>query len=141
MKSSPAPSKLLWLVLLAMVFAFTSETASWWWDSRTPGATSQQGLSWLKLVAGLFALGGAALLWLALLRAKQATRQVSQLLASSLDTLDVALEIWDERDRLVLYNKKINAIYPNFHTPADIGKSFEALIRAKLKRQVIPAAI
>ncbi len=141
MKSSPAPSKLLWLVLLALVLAFTFETASWWWDSRTPGVASQQGLSWLELVAGLFALGGAALLWLALLRAKQAARQTHQLLVSSVDALDVALEIWDAHDCLMLYNKAINKTYPDFHTPADIGQSFEALMRAKLKRQLIPAAI
>lgn len=141
MKSSPAPSKLLWLVLLALVLVFTSETAAWWWANQAPDAASTQGLSWLKLGAGLFPLGLAAWLWLALARARQATRQVRQLLASCLDTLDVGLEIWDEQDRLVLYNNKINKIYPNFHTPADIGQSFEALMRAKLKRHVIPAAI
>ena len=141
MKSVRTPSKLLWLVLLALVLVFTSETAAWWWADQTPGATSQQGLSWLGLSAALLALAVAGWLWRQLLVAKQATRQVRQLLASSLDTLDVGLEIWDEHDRLMLYNKKVNEIYPNFHMPADIGQSFEALMRAKLKRHVIPGAI
>lgn len=141
MKSSPPLSKLPWLLLLALVLVFTTEIAAWWSDRQNPGDTSRQGLSWLGLVAGLFAMGVAAWLWLALSRARHATRKAHQLLASSLDTLDVGLEIWDERDHLVLYNKKINSIYPNFHTPADIGQSFEALIRAKLKRQAIPGAI
>ena len=141
MKSSPAPSKLLWLVLLALLLVFTSETAAWWWASQTPDAASTQGLRWLKLGAGLFALGVAAWLWFALARAKHATRQVRQLLDSCLDSLDVGLEIWDEHDRLVLYNKKINLIYRDFHTSADIGQSFEALVRTKLKRQLIPAAV
>ncbi len=141
MNSARTPSKLLWLVFLALVLVFTSQTAAWWWASQTPGATAQRSLGWLGLGAGLFALTVAAWLWLALIRAKLAARRIHQLLVSSLDTLDVGLEIWDEHDCLVLYNKKINLIYSGFHTTADIGKSFESLLRAKLKRHVIPAAI
>ncbi|MBU4113897.1 MAG: diguanylate cyclase [Gammaproteobacteria bacterium] len=124
-----------------MALVFASETAAWWWDRQTPGASPQRSLSWLGLGAGLFALTVAAWLWLALIRAKLAARRIQQLLMSSLDTLDVGLEIWDEHDCLVLYNKKINHIYSGFHTTADIGQSFEALVRAKLKRHAIPAAI
>ncbi|MFZ3084217.1 diguanylate cyclase domain-containing protein [Rhodoferax ferrireducens] len=141
MKSSRNPNKSLWLVLLALMLAFVFETAAWWWASQTARATSLQGPIWLGLGAALCGLAAAALLWRQLGAATRATRRARQLLASSLDTLDVGLEIWDEHDRLVLYNKKINLIYKGFHTPADIGQTFEALMRAKLKRQLIPAAI
>jgi len=102
---------------------------------------SLQGPIWLGLSAVLCALALTVLLWRQLSAAKRATRQVRRLLASSLDTLDVGLEIWDAQDRLVLYNKKINQIYSGFHTPADVGQSFEALMRAKLERHLIPAAV
>lgn len=141
MKSSRNPNKSLWLVLLALMLAFVFETAAWWWASQTPRASSLQGPIWLGLGAALCGLAAAVLLWRQLRSATRATRRARQLLASSLDTLDVGLEIWDEHDRLVLYNKKINLIYKGFHTPADIGQTFEALMRAKLKRQLIPAAI
>ncbi|WP_394756004.1 hypothetical protein, partial [Rhodoferax sp.] len=129
MESLRTPYKSLRLVLLAVVLVFVSETAAWWWTSQAPGATSLNGPTWLGLSAALWALAVAAWLWRQLSVAKRATRQARQLLASSLDTLDEGLEIWDEHDRLVLYNKKINLIYRNFHAPADIGQSFETLVR------------
>ena len=141
MKSARAFSKLLWLVLLALISVFTSETAAWWWDSPAPGATAQQGLGWLGMIAGLVALALGSWLWRQLSLAKLATQRMRQMMVSSLDTLDVGLEIWDEHDHLVLYNNKINKIHVDFRTPADIGQSFEALMRRKLKRQLIPAAI
>jgi diguanylate cyclase (GGDEF)-like protein len=67
--------------------------------------------------------------------------QFARLLASSLDTLDVGLEIWDDQDRLVLYNKKINRMRPDFHTPEHIGQTYEALMRANLNEQIIIEAI
>lgn len=141
MRFSRNPYKSLRLVLLALLLAFVSETTAWWWDSQTPRTTLLPGTTWLGLGAGLLALTVGALLWRQLSAAKLEARQAHQLLASCLDTLDVGLEIWDERDRLVLFNKKINLIYSGFHTPADIGQSFEALLRTKLKRHLIPAAV
>ena len=81
------------------------------------------------------------MLWRQLATANQKVRRTRQLLASSLDTLNIGLEIWDQQNRLLLYNKKINQLNINFHTPEHIGQTFEALVRAKLARQEIPAAI
>lgn len=50
-----------------------------------------------------------------------------QLLASSLDALDVGLEIWDEQDRLVLYNKKSNFLQTGYFLPDDIGKTVQQI--------------
>lgn len=140
MSSSHNPGKSPWLVLLALL-AFVSETLAWWWAAQTPGGGSVQGLALLGLGAALCALAAALLLWRQMSAAKLEARKARQLLSSSLDTLDVGLEIWDEQDRLLLYNKKINELFPDAHTVADIGHTFKTLMRTKLKRQLIPAAI
>lgn len=59
-----------------------------------------------------------------------------QFLASSLDALDVGLEIWDDQDRLVLYNKKTNHLQPNGFQPDDVGKTYETIVRTNLKRKM-----
>lgn len=140
MRSSRNSDKSPWLVWLALL-ALVSETLAWWWANQTPDGRSQRGPTLLGLTGVLCALAAFLLLWRQISVARRAARQARQLLASSLDTLDVGLEIWDAQDRLLLYNKKINQMRVDFHTPADIGKTFESLVRAKLKRQLIPAAI
>lgn len=140
MGSSHNPVKPPWLALLA-VAAFVSETGAWWWAAQLPNGASQQGPTLLGLAAALAALAASLVLWRQLAAAKRETRRVRQLLASSLDTLNIGLEIWDAQDRLLLYNKKINQLNTNFHTPEHIGQTFEALVRAKLARRQIPAAI
>ncbi|MES2948908.1 MAG: diguanylate cyclase [Pseudomonadota bacterium] len=84
---------------------------------------------------------GAARHQVAMHAAQQEAVRTRQLMASSLDTLDVGLEIYDEHDRLVMYNKRINLMHPNLHTPDDIGKTFVPLVRANIERGLIPAAI
>lgn len=140
MRSSRNSDKSPWLVLLALL-ALVSETLAWWWATQTQDGRSQQGATLLGLTGVLCALAVFITLWRQISVARRAARQARQLLASSLDTLDVGLEIWDAQDRLVLYNKKINQMRVDFHTPADVGKTFESLVRAKLKRHLIPAAI
>ena len=140
MTPSRVPDNSLWLLLLAVV-AFASATLAWWWVSQTPSAGFLPSPSWLGLGGTLCALAAFILLWRQLSSARRAARHVRQLLVSSLDTLDVGVEIWDQRDRLMLYNKKINLMRLGFHAPADIGQTFESLVRAKLKRDQIPAAI
>lgn len=154
----------LWLPLLALL-TLVSETAAWWWTTQIPGGASLQGPTLLGLGGALGALAVVILLWRQAISTREALpasvsdkpaaaeqqRQMSaaklealqarQLLASSLDTLDVGLEIWDAQDRLVLYNKAINVMLPDFHTPAQIGQTFETLVRANLRRHLITAAI
>ena len=67
--------------------------------------------------------------------------QNPEVLANSLDVLDVGLEIWDEADRLLLYNRKINRLLAGFYTPALIGKPFEAVLRSQVDRGLFPAAL
>jgi diguanylate cyclase (GGDEF)-like protein len=63
--------------------------------------------------------------------------QVRELLASCLDVLDVGLEIWDEKGRLALYNKKINQLQIGFHSPENIGKTFKELLHINVSKQLI----
>ena len=163
MRSSHHPAKSLWLALLAVV-ALASEMGAWWWALQRPSGASLQGPTLLGLAGVLGVLSVGILLWRQIVpsreslpgpngdkpdaaeqqqisAAKREARHARQLLASSLDTLDVGLEIWDTQDRLMLYNKKINLIYSDFHKPADIGQTFETLMHAKLARKLIPEAI
>ena len=71
----------------------------------------------------------------------QHSLQVSRkLLSSTLHALNIGLEIWDAKDQLVLYNKSVNQVLADFHTPDHIGQTYEVLMRAKLRRHLIPAA-
>lgn len=140
MRSTRNPDKTRWLVLLGLL-ALVSEALAWWWASQTPAGASLTGPTLLGVAGVLGALGACAGLWRQISVARLAAYRARQLLASSLDTLDVGLEIWDAQDRLMLYNKKINQMRIDFHRPTDIGQTFEALVRAKLERQQIPAAI
>lgn len=67
--------------------------------------------------------------------------QVHQLLASSLNAVDVGLQVWDAEDKLVLYNKKIAQMEGRLHRPENIGKSFDHLMRDGLSQGFFPAAI
>lgn len=140
MRSKHIPGKSLWLVLLALL-ALVSETLAWWWATQTAGGVSLQGPIVLGLAGAFCALAFSVLLWRRLAAARLAAYQARRLLVSSLDTLDVGLEIWDAQDRLMFYNKKINQMRIDFHRPSDIGRTFETLLRAKLEQHLIPAAI
>lgn len=118
----------------------------------------------LGLAGAACALSAALLLWFGKNPARDASRiskrqargalttnelppkpdmlQAHQLLASTLETMDVGLEIWDAQDRLVMYNNKINRLHSGFpHTPEHIGQTFESLMRASLNQHLITAAI
>lgn len=132
--------KPLWLALMALL-ALVSEASAWWWATLLPQDTSLQGPILLGLAGALCAMAVFIVLWRQIPQARLETTQTRQLLASALDTLDVGLQIWDAQDRLVLFNKKINLMYPDLHKPAHIGQPFETLMRDRLRRHEIPAAI
>lgn len=72
---------------------------------------------------------------------QEALKASRQLLSSTLNALNIGLEIWDTQDRLVLYNKSVNHTLADFHAPDHIGQTYEALMRANLRRHLIPAAL
>jgi diguanylate cyclase (GGDEF)-like protein len=85
--------------------------------------------------------GDAQASWASLSAAGVETQRAHQLLAASLDGLNVGLEIWDEQDRLTLYNKTVNQMHANFHTPAHLGQTFETLQHINLQRRLIISAV
>lgn len=157
-------SPLAWPALLAGV-AVGCEVLAWAWAVRLLGGSPDlTGLLWLA-GSGLVALLTSVLwLWrhlrstrhalrkahaIALKAAKhqQATQSAQQdaararqLLASSLDALDIAIEIYDEHDRLVMFNHRINLMLAGFQRPDDIGKTFEELVRINLAKGLIASA-
>ena len=140
MTPSRTPDKTFWLLLLALL-SLVSETGAWWWMLQTPGVGFMPAPAWLGLGALLCAGVVVFLLWRQIGAARRGARHARRLLTASLNTLDVGLEIWDRQDRLIFYNKKINMMRVGLHTPADIGQTFETLLRAKLKQHLVPAAI
>lgn len=72
---------------------------------------------------------------------KNTLKASRKLLAATLNEMNIGLEIWDANDRLVLYNTSVNRTLVDFHRPDHIGQSYEALMRANLRRNLIPAAL
>ncbi len=62
-------------------------------------------------------------------------------LAATLDAMGMGVEIWDERDRLVFYNNRVNALQAGFRKPEHIGRTFVSLTRDEMQRNLIIAAI
>ena len=67
--------------------------------------------------------------------------QAHQLLASSLNAVDVGLQVWDAEDKLVLFNKKIVQLEGRLHRSENIGKSFDHLMREGLRQGFVQAAL
>jgi diguanylate cyclase (GGDEF)-like protein len=142
MKTTSRVQSVRWMALLALALALGAcELLAWWWALRSDATD--------RVLAP--ALGGAAVsvamtscclwLWQKAQTTRQGLLRAHELLISSLDTLDIGLEIWDAQDRLLLFNKKINQMRIDFRTPKDIGRTFEALVLEKLKRREILAAV
>jgi diguanylate cyclase (GGDEF)-like protein len=128
------------LVVLTLALC-ACECLAWGWALRHDGAEDL----WLPALLGVSAALGALVIsllwWHRLEAAQQGMHSANDLLTSSLNTLDIGLEIWDAQDRLVLFNKKINQMRIDFRTPKDIGKTFQELVQDKLKRREILAAV
>lgn len=162
-----APSKLsplTWPAVLATA-ALGCEVIAWAWAIRLTGGADLTGLLWLA-GTGLVALVGSMVwMWWHLRRMRRTLRRAQttalkvtkhqqamqaaqleaararQLLASSLDVLDVGVEIYDEHDRLVMFNQRSSHMLTGFQRHNDIGKTFEVLVRANVARGLIAAAI
>ncbi|MBK9573942.1 MAG: hypothetical protein IPO43_15015 [Rhodoferax sp.] len=140
-------SPLTWPAVLATA-ALACEVMAWAWAIRLTGGADLTGLLWLA-GAGLGALV-ASMVWmwwhlrrmrhtlrraqtaalkvtkhqLAMQAAEQEAARARQLLASSLDVLDVGVEIYDERDRLLMFNQRSSHMLTGFQRHDDIGKTF-----------------
>lgn len=62
------------------------------------------------------------------------------LLERAVEALPVGIEIFDQQDRLVMYNQAMTEMYPHMNYPAVLGKTFEELVRMSMARELIIAA-
>jgi diguanylate cyclase (GGDEF)-like protein len=126
---------------LVASLAVAGAVAAWIWVVLLPSEASRIAPALL----GLFASSVALVAFLSQRRLGENTSaelsRTLQLLTASQDAPAMALEIWDEHDRLVLYNRNVELMGIDNHRPGDIGRTFEALLRARLERQQVPAAV
>lgn len=72
--------------------------------------------------------------------ARQESQQTRQLLERAVEALPVSIEIFDEQDRLVLYNQQLSRMYPQMNYAEHLGRSFADILRHSVDRGLIPSA-
>jgi diguanylate cyclase (GGDEF)-like protein len=162
-----APSKvspLKWPTLLAGA-ALGCEVLAWAWTTRLIGGSELTGLLWLAGTGLLALLVSLVWMWRVMRRMRHTLRRAQtaalkvtkhqqamqlaqeeaararQLLAASLDALDVGIEIYDEHDRLLMFNQRSSQMLDGLQRRDDIGKTFESLVRVNAWRGLIVSAI
>ncbi|MFN4121101.1 PAS-domain containing protein [Acidovorax sp.] len=72
--------------------------------------------------------------------ARQESQRIRQLLERAVEALPVSIEIFDEQDRLVLYNQQLSRMYPHMNYAEHLGKTFADILRYSVDRGLIPSA-
>ncbi|MCO5354265.1 sensor domain-containing diguanylate cyclase [Acidovorax kalamii] len=72
--------------------------------------------------------------------ARQENQRIRQLLERAVEALPVSIEIFDEQDRLVLFNQQLSRMYPHMNYAEHLGKSFADILRYSVERGLIPSA-
>lgn len=72
--------------------------------------------------------------------ARHESQRTRQLLERAVEALPVGIEIFDEQDRLVLYNQQLSRMYPHMDYPQHLGRSFADILRHSVERGLIPSA-
>jgi diguanylate cyclase (GGDEF)-like protein len=73
--------------------------------------------------------------------AQQEAQQARRLLERALDALPMGLEIFDENDRLVIYNRALTELFQHIDYPKAVGTTFESMLRSSLAQQQIADAV
>ena len=102
------------------------------------------GHGWLPWL-GMAALGLSVLLAVSvvasLARAGQRARLAQRTLEEAIDALPASVEIFDEQDRLIAYNRRLVEIYPHMLRLFQRKASFIDLVRESLARGGVPEAL
>ncbi|WP_342721573.1 PAS-domain containing protein [Acidovorax sp. FHTAMBA] len=72
--------------------------------------------------------------------ARQESQRVWQLLERAVEALPVSIEIFDDQDRLVLYNQQLSRMYPHMNYAEHLGRQFVDILRYSVDRGLIPSA-
>ena len=108
-----------------------------------PGAaTVLAGTLGLLLLAGLLLLGRAVVRQLLTSEyERQELEDGHECLRESVDALPLGVAIYDQHDRLLLYNKLATELAPYRYGGELIGQTFESIMRRSLERGAIPDAL
>ncbi|MDC8772119.1 sensor domain-containing diguanylate cyclase [Roseateles albus] len=105
--------------------------AFWLGPARAPGLASiALGFAGLTLVLGALVLRHA---W-------QETADAKRTLEEAIEALPASVEIFDENDRLVAFNRHLVEIYPHMEADFKRGARFEDLVRTSIALGGVPAA-
>ena len=72
--------------------------------------------------------------------ARQESQRAWQLLERAVEALPVSIEIFDDQDRLVLYNQQLSRMYPHMNYAEHLGQRFVDILRYSVDRGLIPSA-
>lgn len=72
--------------------------------------------------------------------ARQESQRIRQLLERAVEALPVSIEIFDEQDRLVLYNQQLTRMYPHMDYKEHLGTHFADILRHSVRRGLVPSA-
>lgn len=73
--------------------------------------------------------------------ARQEAQRTRQLLERAVEALPVSIEIFDDQDRLVLYNQQLTRMYPYIPFAQQVGRPFSELLRLSLQHGFVPSAV
>jgi len=105
------------------------------------GASAALGWSVVVLVAlVLVLLVVAGALWWRLLAERAAARREATRQHALIDGLDIGLVVYDEQDRLTLWNRDFVRLYGPLANALKVGTRFEDLVRMVLARKLVPQA-
>ncbi len=76
-----------------------------------------------------------------LLQAQREALRANTLLERVIEALPVGVEIYDEAQRLVIFNQKLAEFYPKMDYAGNIGTPFETMLREAAARGIVPAAV
>ena len=72
--------------------------------------------------------------------ARQESQRTRQLLERAVEALPVSIEIFDEQDRLVLFNQQLSRMYPHMNYAQYLGRRFADILRHSVETEKIPSA-
>lgn len=98
-------------------------------------------LPWLAGLSLALSLAVAALALFALAYERARAERARTTLEEAIDALPASVEIFDARDRLVAFNKRLVELYPHKLREFQRGASFEQLVRASLENGGVPEAL
>ena len=72
---------------------------------------------------------------------REALERSQKLLSDAIDTIPEGFSLYDERDRLVVFNSRFRTLlYPDSNIKIKTGMSFEAIIREAAENEIVPEA-